>query len=67
VINIFYSIRITIVKDKTTRQSKGVAFVLFLNQNEANMCVKSTNGIQVMILNYHKHFEVICTSQKTIF
>ncbi|KAF0765317.1 zinc finger CCHC-type and RNA-binding motif-containing protein 1-like, partial [Aphis craccivora] len=38
---------VTIVKDKTTRQSKGVAFVLFLNQNEANDCVKFTNGIQM--------------------
>ncbi|CAH1713682.1 zinc finger CCHC-type and RNA-binding motif-containing protein 1-like [Aphis gossypii] len=40
-------VKVTIVKDKTTRQSKGVAFVLFLNQNEANDCVKSTNGIQM--------------------
>lgn len=40
-------VKVTIVKDKTTRQSKGVAFVLFLNQNEANDCVKFTNGIQM--------------------
>lgn len=36
------------MKDKISRQSKGVAFVLFLNRDEANLCVKSTNEVQVM-------------------
>lgn len=43
----FY-IRVTIVKDKKNRKSKGVAFVLFLHRDEATVCVKATNGIQVM-------------------
>lgn len=43
-----YCIRVTIVKDKTTRQSKGVAFVLYFNRDEAVSCVKATNNIQVM-------------------
>jgi len=40
------------VKDKITRQSKGVAFVLFLNRDEANSCVKATNNIQVIKFYY---------------
>lgn len=50
--------RVTIVKDKATRHSKGVAFVLFLNRDEANSCVKATNGIQVVILK-GKHIYLI--------
>lgn len=37
-------VRITILRDKETRKSRGVAFVLFLTREEAQACVRSTDG-----------------------
>lgn len=42
--------RVTIVKDKDTRRSKGVAFVLFLDRESARNCVRAVNNKQVRIL-----------------
>lgn len=39
--------RITILKDKETRESKGVAFILFLAESDAHNCVTSFDGKQV--------------------
>ncbi len=39
--------RVTVVKDKDTRQSKGVAFVLFLDRESAHNCVRAVNNKQV--------------------
>jgi RNA recognition motif-containing protein len=39
--------RVTVMKDKVTRKSKGVAFVLFLNREDAQSCAKAVNGRQV--------------------
>jgi U11/U12 small nuclear ribonucleoprotein SNRNP31 len=39
--------RVTIMKDKVTRKSKGVAFVLFLKREDAQTCAKSINGREV--------------------
>ncbi|KAM9496538.1 zinc finger CCHC-type and RNA-binding motif-containing protein 1 [Clarias gariepinus] len=36
-------VKVTIVKDKHTRQSKGVAFVLFLDRESAHNCSRSLN------------------------
>eukprot|EP01083_Nonionella_stella_P075490 205260_1 len=35
--------KVTIVKDKETRQSKGIAFVLFVMREHAHACVRSMN------------------------
>ncbi|XP_050536363.1 zinc finger CCHC-type and RNA-binding motif-containing protein 1-like isoform X2 [Daktulosphaira vitifoliae] len=40
-------VKVTVVKDKLTRQSKGVAFILFLNREDAKNCVHATNGTQM--------------------
>lgn len=45
--------RVTIVKDKDTRQSKGVAFVLFLDRESAHNCVRAVNNKQVSIFSSH--------------
>ncbi|KAK3861673.1 hypothetical protein Pcinc_032395 [Petrolisthes cinctipes] len=37
-------VRVTIMKDKDTRKSRGVAFVLFLQREDAQACVRGTNG-----------------------
>lgn len=42
--------RVTIVKDKDTRRSKGVAFVLFLDRESARNCVRAINNKQVRIV-----------------
>lgn len=39
--------RVTIVKDKNTRESKGVAFVLFLDRDSALKAVGAINKKQV--------------------
>lgn len=36
-------VRITVVKDRVTRKSKGVAFILFLKPEDAKACVQETN------------------------
>lgn len=38
-----FSFRVTVLKDKSTRKSKGVAFILFLNREDALKCVEETN------------------------
>lgn len=40
-LNIFS--RITVLKDKHTRKSKGVAFILYLKVEDALKCVEETN------------------------
>lgn len=37
------------MKDKDTRQSKGVAFVLFLDRESAHNCVRAVNNKQVSL------------------
>ena len=41
--------RVTIVKDKETRQSKGVAFVLFLDKESAQNCSRALNNKEVRL------------------
>ncbi|XP_059181602.1 zinc finger CCHC-type and RNA-binding motif-containing protein 1 [Centropristis striata] len=40
-------VKVTIVKDKETRQSKGVAFVLFLDRESAHNCARAINNKQL--------------------
>uniref|UniRef100_A0A1B6G3W8 Zinc finger CCHC-type and RNA-binding motif-containing protein 1 n=1 Tax=Cuerna arida TaxID=1464854 RepID=A0A1B6G3W8_9HEMI len=40
-------VKVTIVKDKISRKSKGVAFVFFLNREDAIKCASSLNGQQM--------------------
>ncbi|XP_049891830.1 zinc finger CCHC-type and RNA-binding motif-containing protein 1 [Epinephelus moara] len=40
-------VKVTIVKDKVTRQSKGVAFVLFLDRESAHNCARAVNNKQL--------------------
>ncbi|KAG5267846.1 hypothetical protein AALO_G00226500 [Alosa alosa] len=40
-------VKVTIVKDKVTRMSKGVAFVLFLDKESAHNCVRAVNNKQL--------------------
>lgn len=40
-------VRVTILKDKETRESKGVAFVLFLDRQTAQKAVAAVNKKQV--------------------
>ncbi|CAF1332798.1 unnamed protein product [Adineta steineri] len=37
-------VKVTIVKDRETRQSTGVAFILFLSQDEATRAIEAFNG-----------------------
>ncbi|XP_051547410.1 zinc finger CCHC-type and RNA-binding motif-containing protein 1 isoform X2 [Myxocyprinus asiaticus] len=39
-------VKVTVVKDKQTRMSKGVAFVLFLDRESAHNCARSLNNKQ---------------------
>lgn len=41
--------RVTIVKDKDTHKSKGVAFVLFLERESAHNCARAVNNKQVSL------------------
>lgn len=41
--------RVTVVKDRVTRKSKGVAFVQFLYENDAQRCAQEYNGKEVKI------------------
>eukprot|EP00128_Syssomonas_multiformis_P009404 Colp12_sorted_trinity150504_noHs@16460 len=41
-------VKVTIVKDNVTRESKGLAFVLFLKSEDARVAVKALNGSEVM-------------------
>ncbi|XP_076009164.1 zinc finger CCHC-type and RNA-binding motif-containing protein 1 [Genypterus blacodes] len=40
-------VKVTIVKDKDTRKSKGVAFVLFLDREAAHTCARAVNNKQL--------------------
>ncbi|XP_076328031.1 zinc finger CCHC-type and RNA-binding motif-containing protein 1-like [Tachypleus tridentatus] len=40
-------IKVTVMKNKETRQSKGVAFVLFLDRDSAHRCVRALNNTQL--------------------
>lgn len=40
-------VKVTVVKDKHTRMSKGVAFVLFLDRESAHNCVRTLNNKQL--------------------
>ncbi|XP_030004825.1 zinc finger CCHC-type and RNA-binding motif-containing protein 1 [Sphaeramia orbicularis] len=40
-------VKVTIVKDKDTRRSKGVAFILFLDRESAHNCARSINNKQL--------------------
>uniref|UniRef100_A0A8C5BRG0 Zinc finger CCHC-type and RNA-binding motif-containing protein 1 n=1 Tax=Gadus morhua TaxID=8049 RepID=A0A8C5BRG0_GADMO len=42
--NDLHKVLVTIVKDKETRQSKGVAFVLFLDKESAQNCSRALNN-----------------------
>lgn len=46
-INITFIRRVTILKDKVTRRSRGVAFVQFLRPDEAVSCAKRLNNTEV--------------------
>lgn len=37
-------VKVTVMKDRVTRKSKGVAFVLFLKRDDAHTCSKILNG-----------------------
>lgn len=43
--------RISVIKDRQSRKSKGVAFILFLKPEEAQACVQETNLKEVIYLN----------------
>ena len=47
--NLFVS-RVTIIKDRETRLSKGVAFILFLSKEEANRAIEGFNGKEVCVI-----------------
>uniref|UniRef100_A0A1B6LVQ0 Zinc finger CCHC-type and RNA-binding motif-containing protein 1 n=1 Tax=Graphocephala atropunctata TaxID=36148 RepID=A0A1B6LVQ0_9HEMI len=40
-------VKVTVVKDKISRKSKGVAFVFFLNREDAVKCASGLNGVQM--------------------
>lgn len=40
-------VKVTVMKDKITRRSRGVAFVLFLTQEDAMSCAKGLNNTEV--------------------
>lgn len=44
-------IRVTIVKDKESRQSKGIAFVLYSQQESVDKAINDLNGKEVYFLN----------------
>lgn len=45
--------RVTILKDKVTRRSRGVAFVLFLKAEDALSCAKALNNTEVNLTSAH--------------
>lgn len=51
------------MKDKDTRRSKGVAFILFLDKESAQNCSRALNNKQVSANNYIR--ESFQSSQKS--
>ena len=47
-----FSSRVTILRDKDTRESKGVAFVLFLDRQMAHKAVTAINRKQVLLVSW---------------
>ena len=45
--------RVTIVKDKDSRRSKGIAFILYLQPDEAWTAVRAVNDTTVSYLPLH--------------
>lgn len=46
--------RVTILKDKQERRSRGVAFILFLEREAAHNCVRAVNNTEVSpLMNYY--------------
>ncbi len=39
--------KVTLVKDKVTRESKGVAFILYIAKEDAQTCVQSMNNTEL--------------------
>ena len=52
VCSFFSSLRVTILRDKDTRESKGVAFVLFLDRQMAHKAVTAINRKQVLLVSW---------------
>ncbi|XP_071526554.1 zinc finger CCHC-type and RNA-binding motif-containing protein 1-like isoform X1 [Panulirus ornatus] len=40
-------VRVTILRDRKTRKSRGVAFMLYLTRDEAQACVRGTDGCKM--------------------
>lgn len=53
--SLFCALRVTIMKDKDTRKSKGVAFILFLDKDSALNCTRAINNKQVSH-SFHQGF-----------
>ncbi|VDM31713.1 unnamed protein product [Hydatigera taeniaeformis] len=58
--------RVTILKDKLTRKSKGVAFVLFLSVEDAQRCVRHLNGCEVRLLTVNIVFGIFSSRHNLI-
>lgn len=56
-----FSLRVTILKDKVTRESKGVAFVLFLDRHMAQNAVAAVNRKQV---KEHENSKMVVSTLK---
>ena len=54
--SVFSLLRVTILKDKDTRESKGVAFVLFLDRQTAQKAAAAVNRKQVLIITIKRPY-----------